>query len=109
MNDIVVKDGGRGHGKYRELMASYGLVKIDFSCENDNRYYASFLHENGDLWEYTSSRSLVLEHARHFAPGPSLYEKDKNLIVSHFKRMAMYKYQSTHLTKELMEFMANNI
>ena len=74
------------------FMTKYGIKEMEFYCDNDNMYQARFTDENGETFTFNSSSAKVMEHVERFASYPELYVKDKNLVVSHFHRMAIAFY-----------------
>ena len=82
------------------FMTKYGINEMEFYCDNDNMYQARFTDENGETFTFNASRAKVMEHVERFASHPELYVTNKNLVVSHFHRMALAFYAMSHLSKE---------
>ena len=82
------------------FMTKYGIKEMEFYCDNDNMYQAMFTDENGETFTFNASRSKVMEHVERFESHPELYVTNKNLVVSHFHRMALAFYAMAHLSKE---------
>ena len=82
------------------FMTKYGIKEMEFYCDNDNMYEALFTDENGETFTFNASRAKVMEHVERFASHPELYVTNKNLVVSHFHRMALAFYAMAHLSKE---------
>ena len=83
------------------FMTKYGIKEMEFYCDNDNNMYeARFTDENGETFTFNASRAKVMEHVERFASHPELYVTNKNLVVSHFHRMALAFYAMAHLSKE---------
>ena len=82
------------------FMTKYGIKEMEFYCDNDNMYQARFTDENGETFTFNSSRAKVMEHVERFASYQELYVTNKNLVVSHFHRMAIAFYAMAHLPKE---------
>ena len=82
------------------FMTKYGIKEMEFYCDNDNMYQARFTDENGETFTFNSSSAKVMEHVERFASYPELYVTNKNLVVSHFHRMALAFYAMAHLSKE---------
>ena len=82
------------------FMTKYGIKEMEFYCDNDNMYQAMFTDENGETFTFNASRAKVMEHVERFASHPELYVTNKNLVVSHFHRMALAFYAMAHLSKE---------
>ena len=82
------------------FMTKYGIKEMEFYCDNDNMYQARFTDENGETFTFNSSSAKVMEHVERFASHPELYVTNKNLVVSHFHRMALAFYAMAHLSKE---------
>ena len=82
------------------FMTKYGIKEIEIYCDNDNMYEARFTDENGETFTFNASRAKVMEHVERFASHPELYVTNKNLVVSHFHRMALAFYAMAHLSKE---------
>ena len=82
------------------FMTKYGIKEMEFYCDNDNMYKARFTDENGETFTFNASRAKVMEHVERFASHPELYVTNKNLVVSHFHRMALAFYAMSHLSKE---------
>ena len=82
------------------FMTKYGINEMEFYCDNDNMYEARFTDENGETFTFNSSRAKVMEHVERFSSYPELYVTNKNLVVSHFHRMALAFYAMAHLPKE---------
>ena len=85
------------------FMTKYGIKEIEFYCDNDNMYQAMFTDENGETFTFNASRAKVMEHVERFASHPELYVTNKNLVVSHFHRMARAWYRATHLSKNMFK------
>ena len=82
------------------FMTKYGIKEMEFYCDNDNMYQAMFTYENGETFTFNASRAKVMEHVERFASHPEIYVTNKNLVVSHFHRMALAFYAMAHLSKE---------
>ena len=82
------------------FMTKYGIKEMEFYCDNDNMYQAMFTDENGETFTFNASRAKVMEHVERFASHPELYVTNKNLVVSHFHRMALAFDAMAHLSKE---------
>ena len=82
------------------FMTKYGIKEMEFYCANDNMYQARFTDENGETFTFNASSAKVMEHVERLASHPELYVTDKNLVVSHFQRMALAFYAMAHLSKE---------
>ena len=82
------------------FMTKYSIKEMEFYCDNDNMYQARFTDENGETFTFNASRAKVMEHVESFASHPELYVTNKNLVVSHFHRMALAFYAMAHLSKE---------
>ena len=82
------------------FMTKYGIKEMEFYCDNDNMYQARFTDENGETFTFNASRAKVMEHVERFASHPELYVTNKNLVVSHFHRMALAFHAMAHVSQE---------
>lgn len=60
---------------------------------------------NGETYSFNASRARVMEHVRWFAPNPEHYIENKDLVVEHFRRMAMASYAMSHFPKAIKKTM----
>ena len=85
------------------FMTKYGIKEMEFYCDNDNMYQASFTDKNGETFTFNASRAKVMEHVERFSAHPDKYLYNKGLVVANFHRMSRAWYRATNLSKNMFK------
>lgn len=78
------------------FMIDNNLKTMGYYCEHDEKYEAQFEGKNGEKAWFYLSKENVLKALKAKGIDITIYEKDKNLLVAEFYKMAQKWYVQTH-------------